>query len=116
LFSLQQNICFLRRQIWMLSRLYCTLRDKGFGGRKEMAQRLLSLAKSGAEFVKKHARNPDGSRVYFALNQQGQPTQLQRKLFAECFFVMAMIVYGQASGDESYHKLGLDMFQHVLKY
>ena len=29
-------------------------------------------------------------RVYFSVTQDGQPVKLQRKLFSECFYVMAL--------------------------
>jgi len=54
---------------------------------------LKEAARLGAEFLFNHGRNEDNSRVYFALSADGKPVELQRKLFSECFFVMAMVCF-----------------------
>jgi len=53
--------------------------------------------------------------VYFALTADGKPAALQRKLFSECFFVMACVMYARASGDRSFEALGIHIFGHVLR-
>jgi len=78
------------RQVFMLSRLY---RDV------EPRPAWLELARSGAEFLRRHAVREDG-RVYFSLTADGRPVALQRKIFSECFWIMAMAEFGRASGEE----------------
>jgi len=55
------------------------------------------------------------TQVYFALTADGKPAALQRKLFSECFFVMACVMYARASGDRSFEALGIHIFGHVLR-
>jgi hypothetical protein len=79
------------RQVWMLSKLAAD-KSSGSGLSTEKRAEVLAAAKHGAEFLAKHAMNEDKTRVYFSLTADGKPASLQRKLFSECFFVMAMCV------------------------
>jgi N-acylglucosamine 2-epimerase len=77
------------RQVWLFSKLYRTV---------EQRPEWLDLARLGMEFLRAHALRPDG-RVYFALSESGSPVALQRKIFGECFYVMALAEYARATGD-----------------
>ncbi len=96
------------RQVWMLSKLHNTLYTDSD------SSEYLTLAKSGAEFLRKNAR--EGKRVYFSLTKEGKPHFIQRKMFTECFYVMALAEYGRASGDQSASEEALEMFQYVMEY
>ncbi|MBW7998350.1 MAG: N-acylglucosamine 2-epimerase, partial [Candidatus Glassbacteria bacterium] len=75
------------RMVWMFSRLY-----NEFGGRAEW----LDAARLGLEFITRHGVTPDG-RVYFSLTREGRPVFIQRKLFSECFYSMALDEYARAT-------------------
>jgi N-acylglucosamine 2-epimerase len=75
------------RQVWMLSKLFRTVEER---------PRWLQLAKSGMNFMRANAARDDG-RVYFSTNAEGKPVYLQRKIFTECFYAIALAEYGRAS-------------------
>jgi len=75
------------RQVWMFAKLY---RDVAPNPDWLVAARL------GAEFLQRYAIRRD-RRVYFSLSADGRPVYLQRKIFSECFYIMAMAEYGRAS-------------------
>ncbi len=75
------------RQVWMFSKLYRTV---------EQRPAWLEMAALGMDFLRTHARRADG-RVYFALTETGAPAALQRKIFSECFYVMALAEYSRAA-------------------
>jgi N-acylglucosamine 2-epimerase len=79
------------RQTWMFSKLYNTV---------EQRPEWLEIAMLGATFLRTHARRDD-HRVYFSLTEDGRPVHIQRKIFTECFYVMALAEYSRASGDTS---------------
>ena len=94
------------RQVFIFSKLY---RDV------EPCQRWLDLARSGAVFLRNNARREDG-RVYFSLNAQGAPLSLQRKIFSECFYIMAFAEFGRASGEPEWLKLAREQFALVWEW
>jgi N-acylglucosamine 2-epimerase len=79
------------RQTWMFSKLFNTV---------EQRPEWLEIARLGATFLRSHARRDD-HRVYFSLTEDGRPVHIQRKIFTECFYVMALAEYSRASGDIS---------------
>jgi N-acylglucosamine 2-epimerase len=89
LFDTTKHMWLQGRQVWMFSTLYRTV---------EQRPKWLAMAKSGLDFMLRHAVREDG-RVYFALAADGRPVAQQRKIFSECFFVMAMAGYARATGD-----------------
>jgi N-acylglucosamine 2-epimerase len=76
------------RQAWMFSTLY---RDV------EPRDEWLAIARLGVTFLREHALRPNG-QVFFSLTEDGQPIYQQRKIFSECFYVMALASYGHAAG------------------
>jgi N-acylglucosamine 2-epimerase len=92
------------RQTWMFSKLYNTV-DQNPGW--------LEIASQGARFLREHARRKDDGRVYFSMTEDGQPVQLQRKIFSECFYIMAFAEYSRASGDASYMKEAVELLEKV---
>ena len=102
-FGDDKHVWLQGRQVWMLSKL---CRDKG-------DQQLLDAARLGAEFLAQHAVGPDG-RAFFQLARDGAPIGLQRKIYSECFLVMAYAEYARASGDASYRARALALFERVL--
>src|SRR5688500_9743896 len=71
------------RAVWMFSRLYNEL---------EPRPEFLDAARLGAEFIRRHARDPQG-RVYFSLTRDGRPHAFQRKPYAAVFYQMGLFEY-----------------------
>jgi len=91
------------RETWLFSKLYRTV---------ERRPEWLEMARSGAEFLRFKALTPD-DRIPFRMTAAGVPVYVQRKIFSECFYVMAMAEYARASGDESYAAEARRMFALV---
>jgi len=95
------------RQVWMLSRLYNSL-DKN--------EVWLDAARLGFEFIRKYGRDQSSGRVYFSLARDGRPLSIQRKIFAEVFYVMALNEYSRAAGDREINKEAVEIFEKVIKW
>ncbi|NOU61416.1 AGE family epimerase/isomerase [Marinifilum caeruleilacunae] len=93
------------RQVWMFSKLYNTLEKK---------EKWLTIATHGFEFLKKFAIT-ENNRVYFSLNEKGEPVYMQRKIFSECFYVMAVAEYAKAIRSDELKEQSRQMFQSVLE-
>jgi len=102
-FDTKKHVWLQGRQVWMLSKLYA---ERG-------ETRFLDAARLGAEFLARHAVAADG-RAFFCLARDGRPIALQRKIFSECFLVMAFAEYARASGDAAYRVRALALFERVL--
>lgn len=85
-------VWMLGRQTWMFSKLY---KDN------PTQDKWREIAKHGVDFLTKHTKTPEG-RNYFAVRQDGAPIQFQRKIFSECFYVMALSEYAGATGEVKY--------------
>jgi N-acylglucosamine 2-epimerase len=80
------------RAVWMFARLHNEVaQDRGW----------LDLAQQGLDFIRRYGRAPDG-RVYFSLTRDGQPIHIQRKIYGEVFFVMALTEMARATGRQEY--------------
>ena len=75
------------RQAWMFAALYRTV---------EPREAWLDVARLGVEFLREHALRPNG-QVFFSLTEDGRPIYQQRKIFSECFYVMAVAEYARAA-------------------
>ena len=70
----------------------------------------LELARQGAAFLRSHGRDRRTGRVYFSLNRHGQPLHIQRKIYSEVFYVLAMCEMFTATGQAAF----LDEAQEVF--
>ena len=84
----KKHVWLQGRQAWMFAKFY-----NGVEPRAEW----LDLAMLGMNFLRDRAVNAEG-RVYFCLSEAGEPVYLQRKIFSECFYAMALAECGRASG------------------
>ena len=57
----------------------------------------LFLAISGGEFLLNHIKNPEDGRCYFQVTAEGKPIKIQRTIFTECFYAIAMAELYRAS-------------------
>eukprot|EP00049_Salpingoeca_infusionum_P016280 m.330893 g.330893 ORF g.330893 m.330893 type:complete len:436 (-) comp16050_c2_seq2:121-1428(-) len=114
-YDTKKHVWLQGRQVWMLSHLY---------NEREAYRtpQMLEACHGGAAFLKKYAMTSEG-RVYFCLSQDGKPVALQRKIFAECFFVMAMSEYakvlrliGKLSEAEETFQLACKVFKDVHRF
>jgi N-acylglucosamine 2-epimerase len=94
------------RQVWMLSRLY-----NEAGRRPEW----LEAARLGAEFLRRHARDPEG-RCYFALTRDGRPAAYQRKPYGAVFIMLGWLEYTKASGEEWARREAMDLFWAIRRW
>ncbi|MDX1970934.1 MAG: AGE family epimerase/isomerase [Candidatus Sumerlaeia bacterium] len=93
------------RQVWMLSKLYNTYGDEKY----------LRAATLGANFLQKFGKTT-GQRVYFSLTKEGKPVFMQRKMFSECFYAMAMAEYARAARSEAHKQEARAMLQAIFRY
>ena len=68
------------RQVWMLAKLYRTV---------DQRPEWLELALSGARFLRERCLLP-GGRLPFSMTADGRAVYVQRKIFTECFYVLAL--------------------------
>lgn len=94
------------RACWMLSTLYNTV---------EQRQEWLEGAKLGFEFIRDKCFNADG-KMYFHVDQQGNPIRTRRYFFSETFAVIACAAYAKASGDPQAAQMARDLFGTCLAY
>lgn len=108
-YDTKKHVWLQGRQVWMLSKLA----RHAVGASAESKSAWLAAARRGAIFLRDHCRRPD-RRVYFCVTRAGLPVQLQRKMFSECFYVMAMAEFARASGEDWARREALDVFEWVL--
>lgn len=60
------------------------------------------LCRLGGEFLLNHIKRPEDGRCYFQVTADGQPIKIQRTLFTECFYVLAMAELARASNLSKY--------------
>lgn len=94
------------RACWLLATLYNTV---------EQRAEWLEGAKLGYEFIKDKCFNKDG-KMYFHVDQTGNPIRMRRYFFSETFAVIACAAYAKASGDQEAAQWARDLFTVCLEY
>ncbi|XP_043830258.1 N-acylglucosamine 2-epimerase [Dromiciops gliroides] len=96
------------RQVWMYCRLYRKLQRFHWS-------EILDAAKAGGEFLIRHARvAPPGKKCAFVLTRDGRPVKIQRTIFSECFYTMAMDELWKATGDPRYQREAVEMMDQII--
>jgi N-acylglucosamine 2-epimerase len=108
-YDTKKHVWLQGRQVWMMSRIHNHLHGPG------KDSEYLQAAHLGARFLRSKART-EGNRVFFSLTREGNPHFLQRKMFAECFYVMAMAEYARATGDASARAEAEEVFEAVQQF
>ncbi|MCC5908701.1 MAG: AGE family epimerase/isomerase [Balneolaceae bacterium] len=90
-FDTTKHVWLQGRQAWMFSKLY---------NQHQARPEWLEIARNGINFLRNHAIRPD-KRLYFSLTEKGQPVWIQRKIFSECFYIIALAEFSRAA-DEPY--------------
>lgn len=63
----------------------------------------------GGEFLLRHARvAPPAKKCAFVLTRDGHPVKVQRTIFSECFYTMAMNELWKVTGETHYQVCGKD--------
>ncbi|XP_055486766.1 LOW QUALITY PROTEIN: N-acylglucosamine 2-epimerase [Leucoraja erinacea] len=95
------------RQVWMYCRLYRCLP-------RFHRQEILDAAIAGGEFLLRYAAPYPGSRkLAFAVTRAGEPVKVQRTIFSECFYTLAMDELWRVTQQHKYQKEAEEMMEQV---
>ncbi|CAL8264125.1 unnamed protein product [Lota lota] len=100
------------RQVWMYCRLYRTME-------RFHKEEILQAAKAGGEFLRQFARVPSNSHSWkcaFCLTKDGKTVKIQRSIFSECFYIMAMDELSRVTGDKDMQAEAEQMMDHVIHW
>ncbi|CAL8268959.1 unnamed protein product [Boreogadus saida] len=100
------------RQVWMYCRLYRTME-------RFHKQEILQAAIAGGEFLRQFARVPSDSSTWkcaFCLTKDGKPVKIQRSIFSECFYIMAMDELSRVTGDKDMQAEAEQMMDHIIHW
>ncbi|XP_027869167.1 N-acylglucosamine 2-epimerase [Xiphophorus couchianus] len=98
------------RQVWMYCRLY---RSMDRFHRPD----ILAAAKAGGEFLRKFARvstNGNQWKCAFCLTRDGKAVKVQRTIFSECFYIMAMDELSRVTGDKEMELEAEQMMEQLI--
>jgi len=98
-----KHVWLQARQVWMFSKLFNQFEPK---------PEWLEIAGLGIDFLRKHAVRQD-RRLYFSLNEHGAPKWIQRKIFSECFYIIALAEYSRAADRPELLKEAREQFEIV---
>ncbi|KAM4019505.1 N-acylglucosamine 2-epimerase isoform 1-T2 [Anomaloglossus baeobatrachus] len=98
------------RQVWMYCRLY---RKVSRFHREE----LLNSAIAGGEFLIAHARpSSDSLKCAFVVTRDGRAVKIQRTIFSECFYIMAMDELWRTTQKEKYKREARTMMDQIVHW
>lgn len=60
------------------------------------------VSPSGGEFLLNHIKRPEDGRCYFQVTAEGQPIKIQKTLFTECYYALAMAELARATSVKKY--------------
>ncbi|KAL1781306.1 N-acylglucosamine 2-epimerase [Sigmodon hispidus] len=98
------------RQVWMYCRLYRTFE------RFHRAE-ILEAAKAGGEFLLRFAKiAPPAKKCAFVLTRDGRPIKMQRTIFSECFYIMAMNELWRVTKETRYQNEAVEMMDQIVRW
>ncbi|KAJ3605406.1 hypothetical protein NHX12_027453 [Muraenolepis orangiensis] len=100
------------RQVWMYCRLYRTME-------RFHKQDILEAAKAGGKFLRQFARVPSNGQTWkcaFCLTKEGKVVKIQRTIFSECFYIMALDELSRVTGDKDMQAEAEQMMDHVIHW
>ncbi|XP_073493869.1 N-acylglucosamine 2-epimerase isoform X2 [Phyllobates terribilis] len=98
------------RQVWMYCRLY---RKVPRFHREE----LLNSAIAGGKFLIAHARpSSDSIKCAFVVTRDGRAVKIQRTIFSECFYIMAMDELWRTTQKEKYKREARTMMDQIVHW
>ena len=92
------------RQVWMFATLYQKV---------EQRPGWLEFAKSGAEFLEKYGRDPQGN-WYFSLTKDGKPLVEAYNIFSDCFAAMAFSRLYEVTAISRYATIATTTFDRIM--
>uniref|UniRef100_A0A8C7D7H8 N-acylglucosamine 2-epimerase n=1 Tax=Oncorhynchus kisutch TaxID=8019 RepID=A0A8C7D7H8_ONCKI len=99
-------------QVWMYCRLYRTME-------RFNKPEILEAAKSGGAFLRRFARIPNSGSPWkcaFCLTRDGKALKVQRTIFSECFYVMAMDELARVTGDKDMQVEAAQMMDQLVHW
>ncbi len=81
----------------------------------ERNEEWLAAAKSTIDFFEKHCFDADG-HMYFSVTADGHPLRKRRYVFSETFAAIALSEYALATGDMSYAKRAMQIFEDTQRF
>ena len=81
----------------------------------ERCQQWLDAAKSTLDFIEKYCFDSEG-HMYFSITADGRPLRKRRYVFSETFAAIAMSEYALATGDMSYARKALKIFEDTQRF
>lgn len=97
-------------KVWMYCRLY-----RSFERFRRVE--LLDAARAGGEFLLRYARvAPPGKKCAFVLTRDGRPVKVQRTIFSECFYTMAMNELWKVTGEVRYQSEAIEMMDQIIHW
>ncbi|XP_072102382.1 N-acylglucosamine 2-epimerase isoform X4 [Mobula birostris] len=98
------------RQVWTYCRLYRKVP-------RFRRQELLDAATAGGEFLMRHsAAFGEGQKRAFCVSRDGRAVKVQRTIFSECFYVLAMDELWRVTGQDLYQREALLMMDQVCHW
>uniref|UniRef100_A0A3B5K1P9 N-acylglucosamine 2-epimerase n=1 Tax=Takifugu rubripes TaxID=31033 RepID=A0A3B5K1P9_TAKRU len=99
------------RQVWMYCRLYRTVE-------RFHKPEILEAAKAGGAFLRRFARVSGGCggdwKCAFCLTRDGKPVKIQRTIFSECFYILAMDELSRVTGDTDMQLEANQMMEQLI--
>ncbi len=92
------------RELWMFSHLY---------NHHEKRSAWLDAARLGADFVRKHAFQPDG-KMYFRLTRDGRPRSKVLSIYTELFGAIGVAEFSRAADDEQLWAKAMAMYDFLI--
>ncbi|XP_040049367.2 N-acylglucosamine 2-epimerase [Gasterosteus aculeatus] len=98
------------RQVWMYCRLYRTME-------RFRRPEILEAAKAGGAFLRRFARVSSGQwKCAFCLTRDGKAVKIQRTVFSECFYLLAMDELSRVTADEGMQLEAEQMMEQLIHW
>ncbi len=94
------------RTAWMCATIHNSLDGSGIWAER---------AESGIRFLTDHCFDSDG-RMFFHMDQQGNPIRKRRYFFSECFTAMALAAQFRATRNDAHAARAVELFHTCLGY
>ena len=104
-YSDDKDMWMTGREIWMFSHLYNNYKKE---------QRWKDYAKTGLDFMLKHAVKDDG-KMHFRLKRNGEPLASVLSLYTEVFASIAMAEYCKIESSDTLKQQTMEMYDRIMK-
>lgn len=94
------------RILWTFSAAYNLTREPVY----------LNIAARAFQYIKDYIVDKEYGGVYWAVDHEGKPLETEKEIYALSFAVYGLSEYARASGNESAKKLGIKIYEDILKH